>query len=251
MKSNTASASSCNCTHRFYLSSSIVLLVLTVIGFRFFYFHGQAFPGRELTPPIRSLLMIHGIIMSLWMLLSVAQPLLINVGNRRLHMSLGRFGAVLVAVMFVVGWKVGIAATKVNPPEMTLFGLVGKQFMVVPTLGVTFLALFVAIGVWQRRRPEIHRPMMLMASLSAVPAAIGRIPLLNYWWAGTVWEQLFSAFFSTILIAALLIAGHFVIIRRVDRWLLGSFAGYVVICLAISLIGKTALWERFASYLIG
>ncbi|MFO1482065.1 MAG: hypothetical protein U1F71_01760 [Verrucomicrobiaceae bacterium] len=54
----------------FYSIASIVLLVLTLIGFRMFYLHLQAFPGRPLTPPIRTLLIVHGVSMTIWMLLS-------------------------------------------------------------------------------------------------------------------------------------------------------------------------------------
>jgi len=35
----------------FYLIASIGLLMLTAIGFRFFYLEGKAYPGRELAPP--------------------------------------------------------------------------------------------------------------------------------------------------------------------------------------------------------
>ena len=55
----------------FYSIASIVLLVLTLIGFRMFYLHLQAFPGRPLTPPIRTLLIVHGVSMTIWMLLSI------------------------------------------------------------------------------------------------------------------------------------------------------------------------------------
>lgn len=55
----------------FYSAASITLLALTLIGFRFFYLHLQAFPGRPLTPPIRTLLILHGVLMTAWMLLSV------------------------------------------------------------------------------------------------------------------------------------------------------------------------------------
>jgi hypothetical protein len=44
--------------------------------------------------------------------------------------------------------------------------------MIVP---VAIFGLFVAVGVYYRRRPDAHRPMMLMATLIAIPAAVARI----------------------------------------------------------------------------
>jgi hypothetical protein len=42
--------------------------------------HGKAYPGRELAPEIRTLLIPHGIGMSAWFLLFLVQPLLIVAG---------------------------------------------------------------------------------------------------------------------------------------------------------------------------
>ncbi|MEZ5433409.1 MAG: hypothetical protein R3F31_20055 [Verrucomicrobiales bacterium] len=62
-----------NTTHRsasrpherwFYTIASITLLAFTLIGFRMFYLQGNAFPGRPLPPPIRPLLITHGVLMT-------------------------------------------------------------------------------------------------------------------------------------------------------------------------------------------
>ena len=62
----------------FYAVATVLLLVLVISGFHFFHFEGRAYPGaRELTPPIRMLLITHGVAMSAWMLLAIVQPLLV------------------------------------------------------------------------------------------------------------------------------------------------------------------------------
>ena len=45
-------------------------------------------------------------------------------------------------------------------------------------LGVVTFGAFVLAGVLNRRRPEVHRPMMFMASLAVVAAAMGRMPCM-------------------------------------------------------------------------
>jgi len=51
--------------------------------------------------------------------------------------------------------------------------------MAIPLISILIFGVFVAIGVWYRRRPEIHRPMMLLATLSIVAAATDRITGLS------------------------------------------------------------------------
>jgi hypothetical protein len=235
----------------FYSVASITLLILTVIGFRFFYLHGQAFPGRELTPPIRALLITHGMLMTSWMLLAVLQPVLIAGGNRRTHILIGRVASVLALGIFVLGLRVAIQATRVNPPDLKLFGLAPKEFLVVPLTGIIMFAVFVAIGVWHRRRPEVHRPMMFMASLAVVAAAMGRMPRLNDWYAGTWLEYCFSAFLTTLILGAVLLVAKCAISKSFDRWFATAFGALTLVSVAMSLIARTDVWRHFATILLG
>jgi hypothetical protein len=115
---------------------------------------------------------------------------------------------------------------------------------------IAAFAAFVLVGVLNRRRPEAHRPMMLMASLAAVSAAMGRMPALNDWYAGTWLEHWFGAFVSTLAVGALMLVAKCALERRFDRWFAGAFGGFAVVCLAASLVAKTGAWERFATMLI-
>jgi len=69
----------------FYFGAAVLLLALMFLGFQQFYLHGKAYPNRELAPPIRTLLILHGASMLMWVLLFLVQPLLIVAGNRRVH----------------------------------------------------------------------------------------------------------------------------------------------------------------------
>ncbi len=251
MSTPPTSASSRSNTERwFYSIASIVLLVITLIGFKMFYLEGKAFPGRPLTPPIRALLITHGLMMTAWMLLSVIQPLLVATKRKRLHMTLGRIGALLAGGMIIAGVRVGIEAARLAPPNLQLFGLAPKEFMAVPVIGILAFGLFVLAGVLNRRRPEVHRPMMLMASLSVVSAALGRMPLLSAWATGTWMEKMFGAFLSMLVIAALMLAGKCLSSKSFDRWFATGFAALTVISMVISLGAKTQAWDQIASALL-
>jgi hypothetical protein len=224
--------------------------VLMFIGFQLFYLQWKSFPGRPITPPIRTLIVVHAFLMTAWMLLGVVQPLLVGMRHKRLHMKLGVLGVGLAAGMVIAGVWVGIAAARAAPPGLLVFGLDARQFMAVPVLSILLFALFVAVGVANRRRPAVHRPMMLMASVAVIGAAFGRMPPLTALYAGTVWEVVFTAFLMQVIFAAVLVAAKCVVFRSVDRWLVGGFAAMAVACVAISLGAKTQAWDQFATFLL-
>src|SRR5882672_9865855 len=120
----------------FYSVASLSLLVLMFIGFQLFYLQWMAFPGRPLTPPIRTLIIFHGCLMTAWMLLAVGQPLLVGARRKHIHRKLGVLGAVLAAGMVVAGVRIGIESARVMPPETRLFGLDARQFMAIPVLSI-------------------------------------------------------------------------------------------------------------------
>jgi hypothetical protein len=231
-----------------YAAVSAVLFVLMLVGFQQFYLHGQAYPGHPFPPPIKGLLIAHGTAMTGWMVLFLVQPLLIVSGNRRMHMSLGMIGAVLAAGIVVLGILTPIATTRVEP-DMVLWGFNRKQFMAIPIISILTFGTFVAIGVWNRRRPEIHRPMMLLATLSVIAAATDRITGLPDIYAPTIWGRLFGPFFVALVIGALFLAVKTALTRSFDRRFAGGFGMLIVVWVFIMKIAPTTAWDRVASWL--
>jgi hypothetical protein len=234
----------------FYTGAAALLLVVVFIGFQQFYLHGKAYPKRELTPPIRTLLILHGCTMTGWMLLFLLQPLLIVFGNRRLHMILGRVGAVLAAGIVFLGLRVGIEAARVNPPSLKIWGLAPPQFLAIPIFTILIFAVFVIAGVWNRRRPEVHRPMMLLSVLAAIAAAIDRIDAIRSLYSGSVWGTIFGPFFGMLVIGLLLLIVKWLLTRSWDRWYATGYAGLVVSSALIMRLATTSAWNHFASYLL-
>lgn len=242
--------SSPNRARLFYSGAAAVLLVLMFLGFQRFYLHAQAYPGRELTPPIRTLIILHGVGMSAWMLLSVVQPLLIVGGNRRIHMTLGQVGALLAAAVVVLGWRLGIESARVSPPQLRIWGLPPKQFMTVPVISVIIFAGLVIAGVWNRRRPDVHRPMMLLASLSVMSAAVSRIDLLSNLYRGTVWEAVFGPFFWTLIVGLIFVVVKWLLTRSWDWWFALGNVGLVVVSALIMKLAPTTGWDQIATFLL-
>jgi hypothetical protein len=248
---DTPSASWSPGARLFYSGAAALLLVLMFLGFQQFYLHGKAYPDRELAPPIRTLVILHAVGMSAWVLLFLIQPLLIVVGNRRLHMVLGKYFAALAVATVILGFWVGIEATRLKPPDLRIWGLLPRQFMAVPIVSMAIFAGLVAVGVWKRRQPEIHRPMMLLATLAVMPPAVARIDALNRIYQGTVWETIFGPFFFTLVVGAILVLLHWALTRSLDRWLAFGFAGLVVARALNMQLATTGAWDRFASFFLG
>jgi hypothetical protein len=229
----------------------VILLVFTVVGFQQFYLHGRAYPSREITPPIRTLVIGHGIAMSAWMILFMVQPMLVAIGKRRLHMTLGRVGAGIAGAVFVLGAMVAVQSARVTPPEARIWNMPPKQFMAVPLVSVVVFAVLVAVAVWKRRRPAVHRAMMFTATLGVMSAAISRIDAINQLYTGTVWERRFGPFLGALVVGGILLVIRCAITRSFDRWMAAGMVGLVVLSAAIMAVAPTGAWDWFASLLVG
>jgi hypothetical protein len=142
------------------------MLLAVLIGFRHFFLQGRAHPGRELTPQIRTLIIVHGISMTGWVLVFLVQSLLTATRRRRVHPTLGRIAALLAVFILVSGFWFNLASFRLAPPGFILWALTMKEFMVLGFYTLLMFAAFVGVGIWYRGRPEIHHPMMLLATLN-------------------------------------------------------------------------------------
>ncbi len=98
----------------FYLAAALVLLAIVLTGFQQFYLHGRGVGGQQITPQILMLVITHGVLMSMWIVLFIVQPLLIVTHHQRWHMMLGRFAAILVVAIIVVGISVAIESARLH-----------------------------------------------------------------------------------------------------------------------------------------
>lgn len=235
----------------FYSAASALMLVLVYLGFHHFYNQGRAYPGRDLTPPIRTLLILHGVAMTLWMILFLTQPLLAATRNLRLHRRLGSLGGLLAVALVLLGWRLGIAAARVAPPGLRIWGLTWPQFLIVPLGSITVFAAFIGTGLAMRRRPAIHRPMMLLGTLAALSAAIGRIDAVNALYAGTFWDRVCGPFFGTLVLGALFLLARCLLIRSLDRPFAAGYAALAVVFTAMFQFATSEPWAAIARFLIG
>jgi hypothetical protein len=171
-----------------------VAMALTVFaGFAPTYYLKDAFGGSALSPLVH----IHGMLFTSWIVLFVLQTRLVAARRIDLHRRLGVAGGVLAVSMVVVGLLTAIGfarhgvAAPGDPPPLV--------FLAVPTGDLVVFSALVGAGLWLRRRSEAHRRLMLLATISLLSPAIGRLP-----WVVTAGPLVFFGLNDLFLIACLL-----------------------------------------------
>jgi len=156
---------------RLFYTGMAVAVVLTVIaGFARTYFLRPYYDPRPLLP----LLHLHGFVFTLWVVLFLTQTALVAAKRTDIHRRLGTAGAVLAALVVVVGTTTAIIRAKVvDVPPGTPSPLI---FLTIPLGDMLVFALLVGAGLLFRRQVAAHKRLMLLAMISILPAAVARLP---------------------------------------------------------------------------
>ncbi len=216
-------------THWHFSGLALAMSITAYWGFSYTYFR-PALAG--VYPEAALAVHIHGWSFFLWFLLLPIQTFLIAVGRRRMHMTLGGLSMVLAVVTVFTGILVasvrisdGMAA--VEPNEFTTFW---KDFGQLIMYSMLLFAGFYGTAIAQRRNPEFHKRMMILASASVLPAAIFRIivGMSDYYWLATpVW----------VMPAAFLLPAVFIVLGMLhDRITLGYVQRAYLIGLPVLLV---------------
>jgi len=158
---------------RFYLGSAAVLLLVVLVGFsKTFYLRG-AFGAPELKWSV----FVHGLILTSWFLMFFLQAALVAGRRTALHRSLGWAGAAVGLAVIVSG---GLA-TPYRMAELAAQGRLEALMATAPiivwsnTASIVAFAILLAAAIALRRRPDTHKRLMLLASISIIQPAFARI----------------------------------------------------------------------------
>lgn len=155
---------------RLYIWAAILTPLIVLAGFaRTYYLKGffdtPAIPNR--------IVHLHGLVMTMWVVLFVVQVALVATKRTRVHQRLGIAGAVLACLVFVVGVVTALVAAargaSPGPPPL--------QFLIIPLGDMLSFAVLIGLALYYRRRMDIHKRLMLMAAINLLTPAIARIPL--------------------------------------------------------------------------
>ena len=158
---------------RLYWGTSVVFFVLVFWTFARTFYLKSFFP----TPRLSTLLQIHGAVMTGWVVLLVIQTSLIAFHRAKWHRQLGVFGSVWAGMVVLLGTITTLHAAVREVRGHTDFAAIQITITTLDLLQMLFFAGFVAVAIWQRRRVDQHKRLMLMTIACMLPDALARLPV--------------------------------------------------------------------------
>lgn len=227
--------------HRFYTTMSIVAAVVIVAGF------GNTYaPKIGSGTPVPAIVHLHALVFVSWLILFIAQAVLVMRGKIKLHQQVGTAGMALAALMLIVG-----TMTAINAARLGHRGIPGVVFpdvegFLLLNVDVTIVfAVLVAAGWWFRRKPQVHKRLMLMATVGGLmPPGISRLPLVSG----------HTPAIALLVIAFVLIGPvHDLITRRRihPAYIVGVFASVFAFPPVAAALSALPPWHRVLVWMIG
>ncbi|HVV64779.1 MAG TPA: hypothetical protein VHC42_04875 [Rhizomicrobium sp.] len=157
----------------YFAGLSLVVLLLIFWAFAPSYFLRDMY-HRPAPPPF---IIVHGAMMTGWVLLLIGQAMLVGAGRISWHMKLGYAGLIYAALLVPIGCvAVTISAarevhshTKFMLPELNVFGISLMQMVL--------FGGWVGAAFAYRSRPDYHKRLIILAMLSVLPNAVVRLSL--------------------------------------------------------------------------
>jgi FtsH-binding integral membrane protein len=153
----------------FYFTMSLLVAAIVVWGFSHSVDANLFHPAL----PRPFLLWMHATAFSGWVVFFILQSALVRTHNVRVHRSLGWFGVALGTVMVPLGITTAIVMGRFDIYRLHQKG--ADAFLIVPFYDMLAFAVCLALAIYWRRKPELHRRLMFIATCGLLDAAFGRV----------------------------------------------------------------------------
>lgn len=240
-----------------FTAASFILVVL--VGFIPDSLMKLAMVKAGTRPPLPFVMHIHAVLMASFLLLVLAQTLLMATGRSAMHRTLGLTAMVLAPALVIAGGVLAVtnyhsawdAAQSGNPIMRAAMTARVPQLdnILLLQLQIAFLfSLFLAIGLQARGKDAgFHKRMLMLATAMPLPAAIDRMQ----WLPSTFPISPLSTEFYVVLVLAPMIVWDVVRNRSVHTAYRVWLPIYVAACVAQNVLWDTAGWHSTARYIMG
>jgi hypothetical protein len=225
--------------HRFFSTMAIVAAAVIAAGFANTY-APKVITGAPVVPRI---IHLHAAVFACWLVLFVAQTVLVRRGRVDLHMRLGKAGVVLAGLMLAMGVAAAIAAARADHrgiPGVTFPGPAG--FLLLNVAAIVVFSALVAAGWYYRRRPQVHKRLMLAATVGGLmPPGISRLPFVSG-----------HAPAIAVLVIAFLLVGpayDFVTRRRIHPAYAGLLLAILILPPVVLQLSATGAWLGITAWM--
>lgn len=242
-----------------YVFTATSFLVITLTGFIPDSLGKIALIRAGKRPPFPLVLHVHAVLMGSFLLLLLAQTILMATGRQDLHRRLGRVAMVLVPAMVVAGfilvptiyhqvWSVMQAAPPAARPKLHQ-GIFILDLILLAQLraGILFpLLIFIALRA-RTADPGVHKRMMFLATALPLVAAINRIE----WLPTTMPASPLSMDLYMLAAVSPMFLWDIIRSRSVHKAYLIWFALNLPFAVAMNVLWRSAWWHSIASRLMG
>ena len=152
----------------FFLILNMITLSGVVFGF------GPSFLWRDTATlgPQTPILIIHGVVFTGWYILILLQADFIRRARLTLHKTLGSFSLLLAVSMLITGHEVAAYAYKTG----TTAGPLNREgFQFLPFSDLLIFTVLYGLGFINRHTSDYHKRYMVLASISMLLPALGRL----------------------------------------------------------------------------
>lgn len=173
--------------HWFYAGMALLFFVTALLGFVPNSIEKLDAVAAGLRPPLPLAQHVHAVVMGSWILLLLAQTFLVSAGRTNLHRRLGlaSFALVpaIVLVMILVTQSTWAIVAAIPAGAFPAAELAASKALIGNVLfeQLKVLILFPLFAGWaiavRRTDPEMHKRMMILATLMPLSAGIDRIAL--------------------------------------------------------------------------
>jgi FtsH-binding integral membrane protein len=154
----------------FYFAMSLLLAAIVVSGFKRTVNDNLFHPAV----PRPFILWIHGSAFAGWVIFFICQSSLVRLHKVGWHRSIGWFGAGLATVMVPLGVTTSIIMARFDMMQLHQSESDAHAFLSIPFYDMIAFGVLVALAIYWRTKPELHRRLIFMATCGLMDAPVAR-----------------------------------------------------------------------------
>ena len=217
-----------------YVGLSVLVTVIAFVGFWPTYFGPLVSGTVEKLPVIH----VHAAVYVGWLAIFIAQAAFASARRMDLHIRLGNFAIGYGVLVIVIGVTVAVSMFAVRVREGNLADAQAR--LAAPLSDMVLFAPLFAAAISLRRKPEVHKRLMIVATTLLLVAAVGRMTFIGAPWL------LLLVWCSPILLGA----AYDVVRRHTVPWI---YLGGVILVLArrfgTPLVRDSSVWHDWTAWL--
>jgi hypothetical protein len=222
----------------FYFAMSLLIAAIVVSGFRLTINANLLHPSI----PRPLILWFHAAAFTGWVGFFIFQSALVRTHNVKWHRFFGWFGAALGAVMVPLGITTSIVMGRFDTTVEHIPG--SDAFLIVPFFDMVAFGTFFALAIWWRRKPELHRRLLFIATCGLLDAAFGRYDFVFN-------NHLFFPFLDVVIVLG--VGRDLLVNRRVHKVYRTALPVLFVVqaFVTYTLVDSSAWWVKIAHSILG